>query len=152
MKARRHLTTRLVIIALLLAAGPLKATAAFACEMMETVVHDVCCCQVAGVSRGNDGGEQAGDAAAQAMSEPCCERSMSVGVDVSALKAASASKPAGKTPLSWFDVDLPNVGLIDSMAGTPVALPSANTTVPAVTTLAYANDSRLWLTTRRLRI
>lgn len=152
MKTPNSLTTRLIVLALLVAFGPLKATAAFACDMMETVVLEECCCDDAGTSRlSSNDNQDCDDEMTGTAPTPCCEQLTTVSVDAEDIKATPAQKAGSKTAGSYFDFDPPDMAL---------ALP-AGVMLPAVSpgkvevVFAGANlhdGSTLWLTTRRLRI
>lgn len=152
MTLSKSYTARLVVLALLLAFGPLQATAAFACEMMETVVHEVCCCDdEAPASRAKGAADQDCDDE-MISAAPCCEHSTTVGVNADSLKSTPGSKSGSKDSPSPFDVDPPDAGLVDMLAG-PAELPPLTPEVRSFIEPVYPGDgSTLWLTTRRLRI
>lgn len=151
MTPSRSLTARLVVFALLLAFGPLQATAAFACEMMETVVHEVCCCDEAPASRAKGAADQDCDDE-MISAAPCCEQSATVGFNADSLKATPGAKSGSKDSPSPFDGDPPDAGLVDMLAG-PAQLPPRTPEVRSFIEPVHADDgSTLWLTTRRLRI
>jgi len=151
MTPSKSLTTRLVVFALLLAFGPLQATAAFACEMMETVVHEVCCCDEAAASRAKSDSDQ--DCSDEMISAaPCCEQSATLSVDAESLKATAGSKSGGKDLPSPYDVDPPDPGLVDMLAGPWLQSLRPSEVRSFIKPVPPDDGSTLWLTTRRLRI
>lgn len=153
MKQPQSFTTRLSVLALLLAFGPLQATATFACEMMETVVEETCCCDEAPATRDNDDGDdECGDDMSSMATVPCCELGANVGIDAEAFKASSAPKSGNKVATTPFDVDPPDAGIVDTLAGPGSPPPVQSASAHSVTFDRRSDDSTLWLTTRRLRI
>jgi len=144
-------TTRLILLAPLLAAGPLKASAVFACEMMQTVVYEVCCCDEAMDARDDEDASNCDDAMS-AMAEPCCEHSSAVSFDGETFKAPSVSKPPGKSPLPQFDLDPADAGIAESLSGELQSLWSPGHRRHAAAVAKHYDGSSTWLTTRRLRI
>jgi len=151
MTLTRSLPIRLLVLALLLAFGPLQATAAFACEMMETVVHEVCCCDEAAASRAkSDADQDCSDEMTSAA--PCCEQSATVRVDADSLKATPAFKTGAKDSPSPYDVDPPDPGLVDVLAGPGLRYLRPSEVRSFIEPVHPDDGSTLWLTTRRLRI
>ena len=134
MKRRKPSFARALLL-LVVAVGPLQAQSMFACGMMDTIVHDECCC-----------GEH--DSAELASGEcPCCELSVEIGVDQEAMQDASVAKPAKIDS----DADPPHVPAFSSevlFAPEPfVASPGR-----VATSAAPPAASDTYLTTQRLRI
>lgn len=127
---------------LLLVIGPLQVQAVFACAMMDTVVHDDCCC----------GDHQAADACPDhdcgstlESSTSCCEQSVELELDHDAAGEAVPFKP----PDSGTD---PSPGLLSSANVLPV--PEAALAHRAFSPYLPSDESGsdTWLITRRLRI
>lgn len=134
MKRRKPSFARALLL-LVVAVGPLQAQSIFACGMMDTIVHDECCC-----------GEH--DSAELASGEsPCCEHSVEIGVDQEATQDASVAKPAKIDS----DADPPRLPVFSSeilFAPEPLRAPPDFVTAPAAPPAA----SDTYLTTQRLRI
>lgn len=151
MTPSKSLTTRLVVFALLLAFGPLQATPAFTCEMMETVVHEVCCCDEAADSRAKvDADQDCNDEMTSVA--PCCDRSATVSVDADGLKVTPSFKSGAKDSPSPYDVDPPDPGLVDVLAGPRLRSLRPSEVRSFIEPVHPHDGSTLWLTTRRLRI
>ncbi len=61
---------RSMLLALMLVVGSVQAHASYFCSMMDTVIHDDCCCADSDI-----------DEMAFTDSEPCCEKSVELGID-----------------------------------------------------------------------
>jgi hypothetical protein len=143
----RH-TTRMhtLIVLLLLAVGPLKAHAVYACEMMGVTMHDVCCCDEhedpVNLDREVNPEQIAPDAT------PCCEQSAALSVD----EETRQGSPIVKPPDLPSDLDPPDVAYIVVNAADIEPQYKARSAAYS----AYAAPSRpgssTWLSTRRLRI
>lgn len=133
------------LLLLLLAAGPLQAQATYACAMMDTVVHDACCCE--GPKVEDDCGNPGCDATLESGEGPCCERSVEVTVDQESGQDALTAKPTEVRS----DVDPP-----PALVCSPDALfpPRPFPTRAFADRLAGTGQSGsdTWLLTQRLRI
>jgi len=133
-----------LVLALLLALGPLQAQVAFACAMLDAVVQGDCCCDGAG-----DPGCQVADCDPDAASAggPCCERSVNLQVAAPADQDVPSGAPAVfRSGLDPPDAALPPALLLSTAppTGREISRPTPRPgTHPG-------ND--LYLTTLRLRI
>ena len=71
-----------MILALMLVLGSVQAHASYFCVMMDTVIHDDCCCADSDI-----------DDMASMVGEPCCEKSIELGFDTTSDQAKSSIKP-----------------------------------------------------------
>lgn len=134
---RRTSTSLRALLLLLLAAGPLQAQTIFACAMMDTVVHDGCCCDEHG------GDELVPDSDHR----PCCERSFRVTLDEDTRHGAVTGKAVDVRP----DADPPQVPLesLDALFSPP---PAPGHGSQHRSPAAGGAGSGTWLITGRLRI
>ena len=131
------------LLALLLLAGTLQTQTVYACAMMETVMHDQCCC------------DDHGDCAASDCSDtfyandtPCCERTVELTNNSDTQQAA----PLGKQRIKIrSDVDPPTAIIatddflaVPGIFTSPVILPATESSTPS--------GSDIYLITQRLRI
>lgn len=139
------------MLVLLLAVGPLKAHAVFACEIMDVVSHDTCCCDEDETTARPDCSSSMCDASRTDPPDqqvPCCEHSATLSVDQDARQGLLTAKPADL----WFDVDPPDqpVAIINA------CITPANDAMPAAMEfllgVAHGPGTDTWLVTRRLRI
>ncbi len=72
---------RIVLIGLILIVGSVQAHVSYYCEMMEAVVHVDCCCADSDI-----------DDALLTDSEPCCEKSVELVIDIATDQAQTAAK------------------------------------------------------------
>ena len=80
---RRNKTfTRSMLLALMLVLGSVQTHASYFCSMMDTVIHDDCCCADADI-----------DDMAFMDGEPCCEKSVELGIDTVSDQDQSSVKP-----------------------------------------------------------
>lgn len=80
---RRNKTfTRSMLLALMLVIGSVQAHASYFCSMMDTVIHDDCCCADSGI-----------DDMAFTDREPCCEKSVELGIDAVSDQVQTSIKP-----------------------------------------------------------
>ena len=80
---RRNKTfTRSMLLALMLVVGSVQAHASYFCSMMDTVIHDGCCCADSDI-----------DDMAFTDSEPCCEKLVELGVDAASDQVQTSIKP-----------------------------------------------------------
>lgn len=143
--SHRHPTSLRALLLLLLAIGPLQAQTIFACVMMDTVMHDPCCCDEH--SAAEDHGESDRDVVLDSSAEPCCKRSVQVTID----QDARQDTPIRKSAEVRSDVDPPQalVSSIDALFPPhPLLTPSLFNRLPA----AGHSGSDTWLITQRLRI
>lgn len=130
------------LLLLIVALGPLQAQAVFACAMMETVVHDECCCgdhQAAEGCTDHDCDSNLDSATS------CCEGSVELGLDQEAAGEAAAFKPpesdSDPPPALLFPAD---TLLLPESSPVPGAF--SRTTPP------HEPGTDTWLITQRLRI
>ncbi len=74
--------TRSMLLALMLVIGSVQAHASYFCSMMDTVIHDGCCCADSDI-----------DEMAFTGSEPCCEKSVELGIDAASDQVQTSIKP-----------------------------------------------------------
>lgn len=136
------------MLVLLLAVGPLKAHAVFACEMMDVAVHDTCCCDehenVAQI--GSDNVSYGASMAVEHV--PCCERSAALGID----EKARQNLPTVKPPELQFDTDPPDPLLAASDMHVAAVAFASRTATRLPVRIRQTSGSDTWLITRRLRI
>jgi hypothetical protein len=82
MQNRNKPMFRAMLLSLLLIAGSVQAHVSYFCGMMDAVVHDDCCCD------GMDSGDLSLTDA-----EPCCDKSLSIGIESTMDQAQSVAKP-----------------------------------------------------------
>lgn len=128
----------------LLAVGPLQVQAAYACALMDTVVHDDCCCDGAATEADRVPAEPG--TPAKADQAPCCEVSVNITIDREAQQHTPVLKPP--EPNSDLDPAPAAIGIFYALL-----LPSQQ---PASHTYFHRRlpdvGSDTWLVTRRLRI
>lgn len=139
--SRPHAPRLWLLLTLLLALGPLQAQAAYACAMLDAVVHGDCCC-------GDAGPDDTGKALdAPVGGDPCCERSVGVTID----GLGSPDTPALHAGEVRSGLDPP-----DAAIAPPVPFPTlarlAGPSRAALRGAATHTDTPLYLTTLRLRI
>lgn len=71
-----------MLLALMLVLGSVQAHASYFCSMMDTIIHDDCCCADSDI-----------DDMAFMDGEPCCEKSVALGIDTVSDQAQSSFKP-----------------------------------------------------------
>lgn len=128
-----------LILTLLLVLGPLQAQAAYACAMMDAVVHGDCCC-------GDAGPDDTGKAADDFDGEPCCERSVGVAID----GLSSQDTPVLHAGEVRPGLDPPDAASAAPAPFPPLARPAAGPGRAA--SRGAGADTPLYLTTLRLRI
>ncbi len=127
---------RAVLVGLMLIVGSVQAHVSYFCGVMETVVHDDCCCADFDV-----------DDMALIEDEPCCEKSVELVVD-----AATDQAPTTAKPIKFqSDVDPPDISVF------AVSLPLVSQEIPFVSSANYAGTSNstgsaTYLITQRLRL
>ncbi len=80
-RPNKHIV-RSVLIGLILIVGSVQAHVSYYCEMMEAVVYVDCCCADSDI-----------DEALLIDSEPCCEKSVELVIDIATDQAQTAAKP-----------------------------------------------------------
>jgi len=104
---RRLRTFLRCVLLLIVAVGPLRAQAVFACSMMDMVMEE-CCCDDYRIGR--ESVDSDCDTAAGGGQEPCCEQSVQVQIDEKARQDTRIVKP----PELRTDVDPPQASAISS--------------------------------------
>ncbi len=127
---------RLILLALLLLVGPLHAQTLFACNMMEEVVQDECCCDE----------PQHNDEQATEPPEFCCEESVELSIEYSDERVAPSSKHIDVRS----DVDPPQAFAVCGQY--PVQISTALPSYPTVKISRSSGGTRTYLNTQRLRI
>jgi len=133
------------LLLLLLAIGPLQAQSVFACAMMDTVVHDGCCCE------GHETDDYCTNSNCESTLEsgdfPCCERAIEVGIDP---EAGQNTPPVKSTEVS-SGLDPPQA-LISSFDALFPPHPRLIHGVFHCRPVAGQTGSETYLVTQRLRI
>jgi hypothetical protein len=134
---RRHKTfTRSMLLALMLVLGSVQAHATYFCSMMDTVIHDDCCCADADI-----------DDMVFMDGEPCCEKSVELGVDTTSDQAQSSIKPIK------FESDVdPPVTIASAVELSPKFPDIASLYAANYDAVFYTSGSATYLITRRLRL
>ncbi len=127
---------RSVLIGLILIVGSVQAHVSYNCEMMEAVIHVDCCCADSDV-----------DDALITDSEPCCEKSVELIVDIATDQAQTTAKPIKFES----DGDPPDAAAVSLE---PSAQPLGNASVSGVdhTWISPTAKVAIYLITQRLRI
>jgi hypothetical protein len=137
MQRRKKLMIRRILLVLILVVGPVHAQILFACAMMDTVVHDTCCCDEHEYSVNSDI-----ENSLKVEYEPCCEVSVGLRIDTESVHKLIEVRS---------DVDPPPTMLV----ATDIRLSPVN-----VVTAAFSHapvdthhlGSKTYLLTQRLRI
>jgi hypothetical protein len=137
---RRNPAFLRALLLLLLAVGPLQAQSVFACVLMDTVVHDDCCCDDHCATSNCESTLESGDA-------PCCERAIEVGID----HEAGQKTPLVKSTEVRSGLDPPQV-LISSFDAPFPPHPRLIHGVSHYLPTAGQTGSETYLVTQRLRI
>jgi hypothetical protein len=132
------------LLLLVLAVGPLQAQTVFACAMMDTVMHDECCCDD---HKTDDDCAVSKCDSLESSEVPCCERSVEVSVD----QEAGQHAPLVKPPDIRSDVD-PPPGLVTSFDALFPPQPFLAPRDFHFPTVAAQSGSDTYLVTQRLRI
>ncbi len=116
--------------------GSVQAHVSYFCGIMETVVHDDCCCV-----------DFDSDDMTLIEGEPCCEKSVGLVVDASTDQGPTTAKPIK----FQSDVDPPDTSVF------AVPLPLVSQEIPFVSSANYAETlhstgSATYLITQRLRL
>ena len=132
---------RAVLIGLMLAVGSVQAQVSYFCDMMDdmmdTVIHDDCCCADAGID----------DMMVADSSEPCCEKSVSLSIDV-----ANDQVQPQKKPIKFeSDVDPPDL-ITSAVEYSPQIMNRASLSNVKHSANVHTTGSATYLITQRLRI
>lgn len=133
------------LLLLILAIGPLQAQSVFACAMMDTVVHDDCCCD--GHTTDDRCMNPHCDPAFEAGDAPCCEQAIEVGID----QEAGKNTPPVKSTEVRSGLDPPQA-LVSSFDGLFPSPPRLVDGVFRSLPAAGQSGSETYLVTQRLRI
>jgi hypothetical protein len=137
MPERKKSSIRLILLVLMLVVGPVQAQTLFACEMMDQVLHDSCCCD-----------ENSGvDDVTVAKSDPCCEKRVELTIDHSGDQSPSVVKPVEVRS----DVDPPQL-IFAATHSTLTIQTTGRVIYPASADIFSESGSRTYLITQRLRI
>ncbi len=120
----------------MLVLGSVQAHASYFCSMMDTVIHDGCCCADSDI-----------DDMAFTDSEPCCEKSVELGVDAASDQVQTSIKPIKFES----DVDPPTAEFCAIEHSFELGHVVANSYL-GYSKAVYSTGSTTYLTTRRLRI
>ena len=128
---------RAVLIGLMLAVGSVQAQVSYFCDMMDEVIHDDCCCVDAGID----------DMMVADSGEPCCEKSVSLTVDV-----ANDQVQLQKKPIKFeSDVDPPDL-ITSAVEYSPQVTNRASLSNVKHSANIHTAGSATYLITQRLRI
>ena len=136
MSQQKRSSIRSLLLILLLVIGPVQAQTLFACEMMEEVILDTCCC---------DDHPDLADVSI-AKSDPCCEKRVELSVD----HASDQTTPITKPVEVRSDVDPPAMLIATQL--NPPNQRADRAVFPSSANAAPENGSRTYLVTQRLRI
>ncbi len=127
---------RAVLIGLMLIVGSVQAQVSFFCGMMDTVIHDDCCCADTDV-----------DEMMVTDVEPCCEKSVELGIDATSDQAQTSIKPI------QFESDVdPPATITSAVEVSPQFLDHASIFGVNHTGISHTAGSSTYLITQRLRI
>jgi len=127
---------RAVLLGLMLIVGSVQAHDSYYCGMMETVIHDDCCCADSEV-----------DDMALTDSEPCCDKVVDLGIDAT----SDQSQTSIKSIKFESDVDPPEAfaSAIEHSLPSPGTISMSGASQPETFQTA---GSATYLITQRLRI
>ncbi len=128
---------RAVLIGLMLIVGSVQADVSYLCGMMDTVIHDDCCCADAGMD----------DMMVANSDQPCCEKSVALSIDVATDQAQSQVKPIKFES----DVDPPDI-ITFAVEYSPQIMNRASISSVRRTSILLTSGSATYLLTQRLRI
>ena len=137
MPKQNQSSLRRILLVLILVIGPVQAQALFACEMMDRVPNENCCC---------DEYSDLGDVVL-AKSDPCCEKSIELSVDHSGEQSPPTAKPLEVRS----DVDPPQTLFVAAHSNLNIQI-IGRTVYPTSANTFSENGSRTYLVTQRLRI
>jgi hypothetical protein len=127
---------RAVLIGLMLIMGSVQAQVSYFCEMMDTVIHNDCCCADSDV-----------DEMMVTDSEPCCDKSVELAID------AETDQAQAKTEPIKFESDVDPPGIITSAVElSPQLLDCASISGGDHAGTSHTAGSATYLITQRLRI
>ena len=121
----------------MLIVGSVQAQVSYFCVMMDTVIHDDCCCADTGVD----------DMMVNDSDEPCCEKSVELTVDA----AADQAQPQTKPIKFESDVDPPDI-VTSAVEYSPQIMNRDSLSSVKRTAIHHAAGSATYLITQRLRI
>ena len=125
-----------MLLALMLVLGSVQAHASYFCVMMDTVIHDDCCCADSDI-----------DDMAFMDGEPCCEKSVELGVDTNSDHAQSSIKPIK------FESDVdPPVTIASTVELSPKFPDIASLYAANYDSVFCTTGSATYLITQRLRL
>ena len=125
-----------MLLALMLVLGSVQAHASYFCSMMDTVIHDGCCCADSDI-----------DDMAFTDSEPCCEKSVDLGIDAFSDQVQTSIKPIK------FESDVdPPVTSTSAVELAPQFSDCASMSGVNYNEISYAAGNTTYLITQRLRI
>ncbi len=125
-----------MLLALMLVVGSVQADASYFCSMMDTIIHEGCCCADSGI-----------DDMAFTDSEPCCEKSVDLGIDTASDQVQTSIKPIK------FESDVdPPAAITSAVELAPQFLDSASIFGVKGDGISYTAGSTTYLITQRLRL
>ncbi len=125
-----------MLLALMLVVGSVQAHASYFCSMMDTVIHDDCCCADSEI-----------DEMVLTDSEPCCEKSVELGID------AASDQVQTNITLIKFESDVDPPATISSAVELSLQLPdSASISGVNHNAISHTAGSTTYLITQRLRL
>ncbi len=127
---------RAVLIGLMLIVGSVQAQVSYFCGMMDTVIHDDCCCAESDV-----------DEMMVTDSEPCCEKSVELAIDAATDQAQTKTKPIKFES----DVDPPDM-ITSAVEHSLQFMNRASSSGFKHTAISHTAGSATYLITQRLRI
>jgi len=128
---------RAILIGLMLIVGSVQADASYLCGMMDMVNHDDCCCADAAMD----------EMMAADSDQPCCEKSVALGIDVT----TDQSQPQVKPIKFESDVDPPD-NIAFAVENSPQIINRAAIISIKRTATSHSAGSATYLLTQRLRI
>ena len=127
---------RAILIGLMLVVGSVQAQVSYFCGMMDTVIHDDCCC-----------GDSDVDEMIVSDGEPCCEKSVELAIDAATDQAQTKTKPVKFES----DVDPPDT-ITSTVERSLQYLDNASLSGVNHTGISYTAGKATYLITQRLRI
>ena len=125
-----------MLLALMLVLGSVQGHASYFCSMMDTVIHDDCCCADSGI-----------DDMAFMDSDRCCEKSVELGIDATSDQVQTSIK------LIKFESDVDPPATISSAVELSLQLPdSASISGVNHNAISHTAGSTTYLITQRLRL
>ncbi len=125
-----------MLLALMLVVGAVQAQTSYFCSMMDTVIHDGCCCADSDI-----------DDMALTDSEPCCEKSVELSIDAASDQVQTSIKPIKFES----DVDPPTT-ITSAVELSLQFLEGASISGVNLSGISYTAGSATYLITQRLRI